>query len=71
MEIQEVKDKMKNKIAALATVNQKNMPHAIAVEVNDIVDNKLIITDNYMKTTLNNIKDNPYISIVFWDKKIG
>lgn len=71
MKIQEIKNEIKNKIAALATVNQKNLPHAIAVEINDIIYNKLIITDNYMKTTINNIKNNPNISIVFWDKNAG
>jgi uncharacterized pyridoxamine 5'-phosphate oxidase family protein len=62
--------KIENKIVVLATASN-NKPHAIAVEVNKIVDNKIIITNNQMKNTPMNIKSNPHVSLVFWDKNDG
>ncbi len=67
MEIEKIKDKIENSIIALASVSSEGKPHNIAVEVNKVKDGKIIITDNYMKTTINNIKNNPDVSLVFWE----
>ncbi|MDD5192609.1 MAG: pyridoxamine 5'-phosphate oxidase family protein [Candidatus Nanoarchaeia archaeon] len=66
MEIQELKDKIENKIVAFSTITKDNKPHSIAVEVNKIIDDCILITNNQMKTTIKNIKNNPYVSLVFW-----
>jgi len=71
MKIEELKDKIKNKIVALASVTQENKPHTIAVEVNEVEVNKIIITDNQMKNTPKYIKKNPNVSLVFWEKDKG
>jgi uncharacterized pyridoxamine 5'-phosphate oxidase family protein len=62
---------IKNKIVALATIDFENKPHNIAVEVNDFKNNKVIITNNQMKKTFKNIKNNPYVSIIFWEGEDG
>ena len=69
MKIEEIKDNIKNKIADLASVTLDNKPHTIAVEVNEVKDNKIIITDNQMKNTPKDIKNNPNVSLVFWEGK--
>lgn len=71
MEIETIKDKIENAIVALSTVTPDNKPHTIAVEVNKIEDNKIIITNNQMKTTIDNIKNNPNVSLVFWEGEKG
>lgn len=62
---------LKNKIVSLSTVTKDNKPHSIACEINGIKDKKIIITDNYMKTTIDNIKDNAHVCIVYWDNQTG
>ncbi|MBL7147379.1 MAG: pyridoxamine 5'-phosphate oxidase family protein [Nanoarchaeota archaeon] len=71
MEIEKIKDKIENSIVALATVSLNNKPHAIAVEVNKIKDGKVVITNNYMKKTVENIKTNPNVCLVFWKGEKG
>ncbi|MBR9705426.1 pyridoxamine 5'-phosphate oxidase family protein [Candidatus Pacearchaeota archaeon] len=61
----EIKD-IKNKIVALATIGSDGKPHNIAVELNSFENNKVVITNNEMKTTVENIKSNPYVSLVYW-----
>lgn len=67
MEIEELKDKIEKAIVAVATVNKEEKPHNIAIMYAKVKDNKIIITDNYMRTTIENIKNNPSISLVFWE----
>ena len=61
---------IKNKIVVLSTVNQ-DKPYSIAVEVNKIDGKQIIITDNYMYTVIENIKNNPNVCIVYHDNKNG
>ena len=58
----------KNPISIATT--SKGKPHVIAVSFAKVKGNKIIITDNYMKTTAENIRKNPNISIVAWNKKL-
>src|SRR4030043_353151 len=70
MDIQKIK-KIEKKIVAIATVDKKNKPHNIAIQINKIQGDKIILTDNYMKLTVENIKNNPNVSLVFWHGKEG
>lgn len=67
MEIEEIKEIIENNPIALATLNENN-PYVIAVAYVKIKNGKLIITDNYMKTTIENIKKNKNVSLVIWNK---
>ncbi len=71
MEINDIKDKIEKAIIAVATVNSEGNPHNIAIMYAKVKDGKVIITNNYMKTTIENIKNNPNISLVFWEGKKG
>lgn len=52
-----------------ATINSNGNPHNIAVGyVKVISKNELVISDNYLHETINNIKKNPSVSLVVWDK---
>ena len=71
MKIEDIKDKIENAIVALATVTSEGKPHNIAIMDAKVKDGKIIITDNYMKITIEDIKSNPSISLVFWEGEKG
>ncbi|MFH1522170.1 MAG: pyridoxamine 5'-phosphate oxidase family protein [archaeon] len=71
MEIENIKDKLEKAIVAVATINPNNRPHAIAIMYAKVKEGKIIITNNYMKSTIQNLKINPYVSLVFWEGKRG
>ncbi len=54
---------------AFSTVDKDGKPNVIGVAYVKIVpNNKLIITNNYMKMTIENIKTNPNVCLAVWDK---
>ena len=54
---------------ALATVDKKGNPHCIAVGFVKIVSkNQILITDNYMVETRNNVQKNPNVALTVWNK---
>jgi len=54
---------------AVATIDGGNKPNVIAVAYVKVVsDNEIIITDNYMTKTKENIQANPNICLATWDK---
>lgn len=71
MEIENIKDKIEKSTIAVATVTPEGNPHAIAIMYAKVSEGKVIITNNYMKTTIENIKNNPNISLVFWQEENG
>jgi len=67
-----IKNMIENNALALATANKEGKPHVIAVgDVKLISENQLLVGDNYMKTTIENIKINPNVSLVVWNKEGG
>lgn len=71
MEINEIKDKLEKATIAVATVNNNGKPHNTPVMYVKVKDGKIIITNNYMKTTIENLRDNPSASLVFWEGEKG
>jgi len=64
-----IKGMIEENALALATVDQDNKPHCIAVAFARVVsENQILITDNYMVKTRYNIQDNPNVSVVVWNK---
>ena len=53
---------------ALATITKGNKPNQIVVAFAKYEQNKVIITDNYMVQTLEDIKINPSVCLVVWGK---
>ena len=55
---------------ALSTIDRDGNPHCMAVAYVKVVsDDTLLITDNYMGRTLENLKRNPHICLVVWNNK--
>jgi predicted pyridoxine 5'-phosphate oxidase superfamily flavin-nucleotide-binding protein len=54
---------------AFSTSDKKGNPHVIAVAAKVVSLNQILVTDNYMFTTLKNLKNNQNIALAVWDKK--
>lgn len=63
------KDLIENNAMSFATVNSDNTPNVIGVAFVKVVsDNKLLITDNYMSATVENIQKNNQVCLAVWNK---
>lgn len=64
---EEMKELIENNIIALASVDKIGNPHNIAVAYPKVVsENQIIITDNFMSETIQNILNNNNISLIVW-----
>lgn len=65
----EFKELIENNPVALATVMKDGRPNVIGVAYVKVIDQEtLLITDNYMSQTKEDIVNNPHVAIVVWDK---
>ena len=70
MKLQDIQNKLEKSTIAVSTIN-KDKPHTIFILYPKIIDNKIIITDNYMKTTVENLKINQNICLAFFEGEKG
>lgn len=64
-----LKQLIENNPMSLATINNDNTPNVIGVAfVKIISENQIVITDNYMSQTINNIQNNNNVCLAVWDK---
>jgi hypothetical protein len=62
-----IKKIIEDNVLGLATVDKNGNPHNIAVGyVKVILENQLLISDNYLEETIQNIKLNPNVALVVW-----
>lgn len=54
----------RREIVVLATSNSNRKPRAIFVEINSVENNKIIITDNEMEVTRQNLLENESVFIL-------
>ena len=55
---------------ALATCTKNGEPHVIAVNFVKVKDDKILITNNYMEKTIENLEENNLVSLVVWDNEM-
>lgn len=68
----EQKKLVENNPMALATVMPDGRPNVIGVASVKVVDeDKLLVTDNFMNQTIKDIKNNPNVVLVVWDKDMN
>ena len=65
----EMKELLENNAVALSTIDSEGNPHTIAVAACKIVEDKIIITDNFMKETPENLNRNNKATIAVWSKE--
>ncbi|MFC1728376.1 pyridoxamine 5'-phosphate oxidase family protein [Nanoarchaeota archaeon] len=69
---EEVKKLIEENPVAIATVTEGNKPNVIGVAYVKVVsDDQLVITDNYMKKTIDDIQENNNVCLVCWDSDMN
>jgi len=64
-----MKNMIENNAMGLATVDSSGKPHNIAVGFVKVVsENELVISNNYIKQTIENIKNNSNVALVVWER---
>ncbi len=64
-----MKKMIENNALGLASVDESGSPHNIAVGFVKVVsDNELVISNNYIEKTIENIKANSNVSLVVWER---
>lgn len=65
---EKLKRKLEGAAVALASINcDDGKPRNIAMEINRIEGDKIIMTDNHLHKFIKNIEKCPYVSMVYWD----
>lgn len=67
----DIQEQLESAVIAVATITPKFKPHNIAIMYAKVKDNQVVITDNYMESTVENIKKNKAVSLVFWEGEDG
>jgi len=66
----EIKNIIEKNAVAFATVDKKGNPNVIGVAyVKFVSDDQIVITDNFMKQTKENLEKNNNVCLAAWDKK--
>ena len=69
---QKITNLIENNPMAFATIQGKTKkPYVVGVACCKVVDRKIVITDNFMNTTIENIKKNNNVALVVWDNKLN
>jgi predicted pyridoxine 5'-phosphate oxidase superfamily flavin-nucleotide-binding protein len=65
----EMKNMIENNALGIASVDKSGKPHNIALGYVKVVSsNQLLISDNYLNETIENIKKNSAVALVVWSK---
>lgn len=69
----EIKDSLTGtKLAFLATSSKQGIPNVVPIGAFKILDDEtLLISDQFFKKTLANMKENPHIALSWWGEKGG
>jgi predicted pyridoxine 5'-phosphate oxidase superfamily flavin-nucleotide-binding protein len=71
MDLLEIKNLIEKNPVALATVMEDNKPNVIGVAgVKVVLENRILITDNYMNQTVKDILNNKNVCLEVWDKDL-
>ncbi len=70
---EEIKGSMKGiKTIYLATSSRGGVPNVIPMGAFKLMDDEtMLLSDQYMKKTLQNIKENPHVALTFWGENGG
>ncbi len=62
-----IKKIVENNVLALATVSQEGRPHCIALGYVKVINSRqLLVTNNYMRQTIQNISRIPRVALAVW-----
>lgn len=67
----EAKEIIEGNPVAIATVTPEGKPNVIGVAYVKVVnDSQILVTDNYMNQTLEDIENSPNVAVLGWNKKM-
>ena len=66
----EIKSLVESNPVAISTVMENGNPNVIGVAFVKVVNEKLIITDNFMNQTLKDIKHNNNVALIVWNNNL-
>ena len=66
---QDLKKTIEENPVAISTASKDGKPNIAVAAYVKIKDGRIVITDNYMKKTIENIKENRKISLAVWNKE--
>lgn len=66
----EIKILVESQPVAIATVMEQGIPNVIGVAFVKVVDDQLVVTDNFMNQTIKDVKHNKRVAVVVWDKNM-
>lgn len=69
MKIEEATKIIEGNPVAFATSTKDGKPHVIATAFAKVRNGKIILTNNYMLTSINNLKQNKKVSVAAWNAK--
>jgi len=69
---EEMKEILNSSMWVLATADNNGVPNAVPIHWGVILnDSKLMLVNNFMKKTIDNISNNPNVSVSVWKKTTG
>jgi hypothetical protein len=68
--LSKLKKIIESRPVAFATSDEQGNPNLIAVACCKVVGkSQILVTDNFMKKTVKNLRTNSSVALMFWDKK--
>lgn len=62
----------KQKVFVLGTADPKGVPNVVPVGAIKILDDRtILVSDQFFRKTLKNLKQNPRVALSFWDEREG
>lgn len=65
-----VKQLIESTPVAIATVMPNGDPNVIGVAYVKVVDDQIIVTNNFMNQTLKDIEHNPHVAVIVWNQNL-
>jgi predicted pyridoxine 5'-phosphate oxidase superfamily flavin-nucleotide-binding protein len=66
MEIRDLKELIESSTIAFTTSSKDGRPNCIVVDGVKVLNEEIVITDNFMNKTRVNLQNNSQVSLVFW-----
>lgn len=64
-----IKKLIEGNALSFCTVDKAGKPHSIAVAYCKVFDDQVIISNSHIEESIENIKDNPHVSLAVWNKE--
>ena len=67
--VEKIKKIIENNPLVISTVMKESLPNAVVIAFAKVIDDKVLITDNFMKQTVKDLRKNGRVCLLVWNKK--